>query len=87
MGGISLEEMVEFSTTTVAGFVERGEPSPTMEWIMHPSYFLDLCREADRNRDGLGAFLKRRMDGVWEFMHHEIRRDVSESGWRLVRKT
>ena len=78
-----IEALVEEARRVTVGYMQCGEPSPPLEWIMHPKTFADLRIEAARTADGLVAFFQQRADGEFEFMHHPIREDVFQNGWQL----
>ena len=78
-----IHEMFGTNHKAIAGYRQCGDPVPHLEWVMHPSSFMDLGKAASSDQSGLGRLLQRRIDGVWEFMHHAIREDVDQRGWKL----
>lgn len=76
------DDMKSAHLKAIVGYMQCGEPSPEMEWIMHPDSLADLrkaCGVAD-------CFLGQRHDGVFEFMLSEIRVSADQIGWQLKAK-
>ena len=79
-----IDEMVNLEIWTRIGYHQRGEALPELEWVMHPTVFQDLARETAEASGALAKFVQiHAEDDHWEFMHHPIREDVEETGWRL----
>lgn len=76
-----ITDMMNAALQAQKGYMQSGEPTPHLEFVMHPNALDDLRREAAL---GFSRFLNQRVhDGRFEFMNHVIREDVAQDGWVL----
>jgi hypothetical protein len=76
-----IDEMMKAATKAQIGYMQSGEPTPYLEFVMHPSALSDLRKEVARDSSMLMG--QRREDGRFEFMNHVIREDSNQEGWKL----
>lgn len=80
-GEAMIEDMIEAANMAIQGYMESGDPSPHMEYVMTPRQLANLRKEADNV--GLSLLQQRSSDGRFEFMNHVIREDSSVATWSL----
>lgn len=76
-----ITEMMDAALKAQAGYMQSGDPTPHLEFVMHPSALADLRKEVAEQQS---QFMGQRVhDGRFEFMNHVIREDSQQEGWKL----
>lgn len=74
-------DMILAYRKAIVGYMQCGEPSPKLVWIMSPAALIWLRHESQLN--SLFRVEQRSHDGGLEFLGCEIREDDNELDWRL----